>query len=38
MGAVGGLGFYRWIPPGVEHEYVVGRGQIQTVAAGLETD
>ena len=38
MGAIDGLSFGGRIPPGVENEDVVGSGQIEAHAAGLQAD
>ena len=38
VGAVGGLGLDRRVPPGVAQEHVIGRGQVQAHAARLERD
>src|SRR6185312_16370499 len=36
MGPIGGLGFDGGVPPGVAEEDVVGGGQVEAAAAGLE--
>ena len=38
VGAVDGLGFDGGVPPGVEQEDVVGAGEVEAEAAGLEAD
>ena len=38
VGAVDGLRFDRGVPPGIEQEDVIGRGQIQAEAAGFQAD
>ena len=38
VGAVDGLGFDGGIPPGFDEDNVVGGGEVQAVAAGLEAD
>ncbi len=38
VGAVGGLVLDRRVPPGIEQEDVVGRGEVEAGAAGLERD
>ena len=38
MGAVDRLCLHRWIPPGVEQVDVVGRGEVEAMSAGLQTD
>ena len=38
VGAVDGLRFHGRIPPGIEHEDIVGGGQVQAQATGLEAD
>ncbi len=32
------LGLDRWVPPGIEDEYIVGRRQVQSMPARLEAD
>ena len=38
VGAVGGLVLHRRVPPGVHVDHVVGGGEVQAEAAGLEGD
>ena len=38
MGAVDGLGFHGGIPPGIVEHHRVGRGQVQSDAAGFQAD
>ena len=38
VGAVDGLGFDGGVPPGIEQEDVLGGGEVQAEAAGLEAD
>ena len=36
MGAIGGLGLDRGIPPSIIMKHVVGRGEVQSKPAGFE--
>lgn len=38
VGAVDGLGLGRGVPPGIEHETVIGLGEVESESAGFEAD
>src|SRR5687768_2803890 len=38
MGSIHGLGFCGWVPPGIEHEAVVGLSEVEAEATRLQAD